>query len=53
MEDDVWGKTLDDPLMLQAFIRRHTLLRVPFKALPYEVDKVWIRQFSQFIHYVT
>lgn len=53
MKDDVWRKTLNDPLMLQTIVRWHTFLGVPFKTHSNEVNKVWIRQFSQLIHNVT
>lgn len=49
---DVWWQALDDPLVLQAFLGRESLLRVPLKAAADEVDEGRIRQVTQLVHNV-
>lgn len=50
VEDDVGRQAFDDPFVLQAFVRRETLLRIPLKASANEVDEGWIWHLSQLIH---
>ena len=53
MEDDIRRQSLDDPLVLQAIIRCHSLLRIPFQALADEVDEGWVWHFTKFVHDVS
>lgn len=46
----VWRKSLDDPFVLQAFIRRESLLGIPLKASTNEIYEGRIWQLSQLAH---
>jgi len=46
VEDDVRRKTFDNPLMLESFVRGHSLFWIPFKASADEVDEGLVRHFS-------
>ena len=52
VQDDVRWETLDNPLVLQAFVGGHPFLGIPFEASANEIYKRWVWSLSQFVHNV-
>ena len=53
VKDDIGRESLDNPFVLEAFIRSKSFLRVPLKASRNEVNESWIRHLSELVHYVS
>ena len=50
VQDDVRRQALDDPLVLQAFVRRQPLLWVPLETATDEIDERLIGHVSELVH---